>query len=184
MTTRRHFLAGTAALAVLPSAARAATSADTAALTLLDRHADALLAAYPESAAYLGLDTGKHADLKARLTDRSMAAEAARRIDAARRVAELTTIDRASLSPTVATHVETVAAAHEIALDGWRRMPVGDMAVISNNNFRSTPYVVTQGNGAFVDTPDLLENKHTVATSADAEAYLCLLYTSPSPRDS
>ena len=175
MTTRRHFLAGTAALAVLPSAARAATSADTAALTLLDRHADALLAAYPESAAYLGLDTGKHADLKARLTDRSMAAEAARRIDAARRVAELTTIDRASLSPTVATHVETVAAAHEIARDGWRRMPVGDMAVISNNNFRSTPYVVTQGNGAFVDTPDLLENKHTVATSADAEAYLARL---------
>ena len=171
---RRHFLAGTAALAALPSAARAA-SADAATLATLDRHAEALLTAYPESAAYLGLDNGKHAALKARLTDRSAAAEAARRAAATGRVAELTKIDRAALSPAVATHVETTLAAHEIALDGWRRMPVGDMAVISNNNFRSTPYVVTQGNGAFVDTPDLLENKHDIAGKADAEAYIARL---------
>ncbi len=173
MTTRRDFLAGTAALAAATALpARAATPADTRALALLDRHADALLDAYPESAAYLGLDDGKRAALKSTLTKRSMAAEAARHTSATQRLAELTRLDRAALSPAVATHVETVAAAHEIALDGWRRMPVGDMAFLSNNNYRSTPYVVTQGNGAFVDTPDLLENKHTVAASADAEAYL------------
>lgn len=170
---RRDFLTGTAALAA--SAAfpvHAATSADQAALAILDRHAEALLQAYPESAAYLGLDNGKREGLKARLTDRSAAAESARRTAAAQRIAELKRIDQATLSPAVATHVETVAAAHEIGLDGWRRMPVGDMAFLSNNNYRSTPYVVTQGNGAFVDTPDLLENKHGVANRADADAYL------------
>jgi uncharacterized protein (DUF885 family) len=180
MTNRREFLAGTAAVtavAALPAGAATppATPADSQALALLDCQADALLSAYPESAAYLGIDTGKRAALKTKLTDRSMAAEAARRAGAERRLAELTRVDRAALSPAVATHVDTVAAAHRIALDGWRRMPVGDMAFLSNNNYRSTPYVVTQGNGAFVDTPDLLENKHNVATRADAEAYLSRL---------
>jgi uncharacterized protein (DUF885 family) len=172
---RRDFLAGTAAIAALALPARAQTGADAAALALLDRHAEALLTAYPDSAAYLGLDEGRRADLKAKLTDRSAAAEAARRSGAAQRLAELKRIDAASLSPAIAVHLETVAAAHEIALDGWRRMPVGDMALLSNNNYRSTPYVVTQGNGAFVDTPDLLENKHQIATTADAEAYLARL---------
>lgn len=176
LIARRDFLAGTAALAATTALpAVAATTADAAALATLDRHAEALLEAYPESSAYLGLDNGARASLKAKLTDRSAAAEAARRTSAAERLAELATIDRSALSPAIATHVETAAAAHQIALDGWRRMPVGDMALLSNNNFRSTPYVVTQGNGAFVDTPDLLENKHQIANTADAEAYLARL---------
>lgn len=173
---RRDVLAGTVALAATAALpVRAATNADAAALATLDRHAEALLDAYPESAAYLGIDSGKHAALKAKLTDRSAAAEAARHSAAAQRAADLKKVDRTDLSPSIATHVETVAAAHEIALNGWRRMPVGDMAVISNNNFRSTPYVVTQGNGAFVDTPDLLENKHDIASRGDAEAYIARL---------
>jgi uncharacterized protein (DUF885 family) len=173
---RRDFLAGTAALAATAALpVRAATASDAAALAVLNRHGETLLAAYPESAAYLGLDNGARAGLKAKLTDRSGAGDAARHADAAGRLEELRNIDRATLSPAVAIHVETVAAAHEIALEGWRRMPVGDMALLSNNNFRSTPYVVTQGNGAFVDTPDLLENKHQIATPADAEAYLARL---------
>lgn len=174
---RRDFLTGTAAVAAASaiSAPVLAQSADAAALATLDRHAEALLTAYPEGAAYLGLDNGKRFALKAKLTDRSATAEATRRSDAAQRLAELRRIDSAALSPTVATHVETVIAAHEIALAGWKRMPVGDMAFLSNNGYRSTPYIVTQGNGAFVDTPDLLENKHQVTNSADAEAYLARL---------
>ncbi|MCC2979079.1 MULTISPECIES: DUF885 domain-containing protein [unclassified Sphingomonas] len=180
---RRDFLTGTAAFAVssalvAPAHAQtggASSSADTAALAILNQQAEALLAAYPDGAAYLGLDSGKRMSLKGKLTDRSATAEAARRDDAAKRLAQLQAINRAALSPTVATHVETVIAAHEIALEGWRRMPVGDMAFLSNNNYRSTPYVVTQGNGAFVDTPDLLENKHQIANRADAEAYLSRL---------
>lgn len=174
---RRGFLGRVAALAATTplGAQAAAPTADAKALALLDRHAEALLADYPESAAYLGLDSGKRAALKAKLTDRSAAADAARRERAVQRLAELRRLDPRGLSPAVAVHVETVAAAHEIGVEGWRRMPVGDMALLSNNNFRSTPYIVTQGNGAFVDTPDLLENKHQVAGRADAEAYIARL---------
>ncbi|KQT33805.1 twin-arginine translocation pathway signal [Sphingomonas sp. Leaf412] len=173
---RRRLLAGTAALsatAALP--VRAETAADRVAMTSLDRQAEALMAAYPEYATQLGIDKGARAALKARLTDRSAAAEARRRDDAVARLAAVRALPRDGLSPTVATHVATVEAAHALAIDGWRRMPVGDMALLSNNNFRSTPYVVSQGNGALVDTPDLLETKHTIATKADAEAYLARL---------
>lgn len=173
---RRDFLLGTAAFAATAALpVRAATPADAQALAVLQKNAEALLGDYPESAAYLGLDTGNRAALKARLTDRSAAAEAARRTGAISRLAELKRINRAALSPAVALHVETVAAAHEIGIDGWSRMPVGDMAFLSGNNYRSTPYVVTQGNGAFVDTPDMLESKHQIANTADAEAYISRL---------
>lgn len=170
---RRGFVVGAAALGVTTALpARAAASGDAAAMAVLDRQAEALLATYPENAAFLGIDTGKRAALKSMLSDHSAAAEAKRRIDATRRLSELKAIDRSSLSPTVTTHVETVTVAHEIALDGWRRMPVGDMAFLSANGYRSTPYIVSQGNGAFVDVPDLLENKHQISDTADADAYL------------
>lgn len=174
---RRRFVAGAAALgatAALPARALAATGApgDAAAMALLDKHAEALLVSYPENAMTLGIDTGKRAAFKSALGDHSAAAEAKRRAEAAQRLTELRAIDAKTLSPAVTVHVETATVAHEIALDGWHRMPVGDMAFLSANGYRSTPYVVSQGNGAFVDVPDLLENKHQVADTADAEAYL------------
>ncbi len=173
MMNRRTLLAGaaaTGALAALPL--RAQTPGDAAAIRLLDDTAEALLAAYPENAAYLGLDTGARAGLKSRLTDKSIEAERARTADAKRRLALLQAIDTTALSPAVATHVAVAAEAFRLGVDGWARMPVGDMALLSNNNYRSTPYVVSAGNSAFVDTPDLLENKHAIATRADADAYL------------
>ncbi|MFW2852150.1 DUF885 domain-containing protein [Sphingomonas sp. TX0543] len=173
---RRGFVTAAAALgatAALPVRAGAATApGDAPAMDLLGRHAEQLLLAYPENAAMLGIDTGKRAPLKSMLSDHSAAAEAQRRADATSRLAELRAIDQTRLSPVVTTHVETATVAYEIALDGWRRMPVGDMAFLSANGFRSTPYIVSQGNGAFVDVPDMLENKHQVASIADAEAYL------------
>src|SRR5207237_1423273 len=57
--------------------------------------------------------------------------------------------------------------------EGWRTMPVGDVAIFnSNNSYRSTPYVVSQNTGAYVELSDTLENHHDIATTADAEAYL------------
>lgn len=178
---RRGFVAGAAALgatATLPARALATAGApgDAAAMALLDKQAEALLVSYPENAAALGIDTGKRVALKSMLSDHSAAAEAKRRADAAQRLTELRAIDAKTLSPHVTVHIETTAVAHEIALDGWRRMPVGDMAFLSANGFRSTPYIVSQGNGAFVDVPDMLENKHQVANAADAEAYLARMH--------
>jgi uncharacterized protein (DUF885 family) len=170
---RRSLLAGAAAsglLAALP--ARAATPGDAAALKLLADTAEALLAAYPEYSAYLGLDTGVRAGLKARLTDRSAEAERRRTADASVRLAALRAIDADALSPPVQIHLAVATEAFRLGVEGWHRLHAGDMALLSSNNYRSTPYVVSQGNGAFVDTPDLLETKHAVDTRADAEAYL------------
>ena len=92
---------------------------------------------------------------------------------AGKRLAQLQAVDRSALSPAVALDVDTAQAAYALAVEGWRTMPVGDVAVLNANyNFRNTPYVVTQLGGAYADLPDLLENKHDVADAADADAYL------------
>ena len=170
---RRALLAGAGASALAAALpARAQAPGDAAAMRMLDDTAEALLVAYPENAANLGIDTGARAALKARLTDKSRAGEQRRAADAGRRLATLRAINRARLSPAVALHVEVATEAHRIAVDGWRRMPVGDMAFLSANGYRNTPYVVSAGSGAFVDVPDLLETKHRVETVADAGAYL------------
>lgn len=171
---RRSLLAGAAAsatLAALP--VRAAAPGDAAAMRLLDDTAETLLREYPENAAYLGIDTGARAALKDRLNDRSAEAERRRDAEARARLAKLEAIDRAALSPDVALHIETAAAAHRLTVEGYRVMPVGDVALLNNNvSYRSTPYVVSQGTGAFAEVPSLLDEKHLVANRADAEACL------------
>lgn len=138
--------------------------------------ADAMLRDYPESAAYLGLDSGARASLKAELTDRSPDAERRRARDAAERLRALERTAATKLHPTVALHVETAAAAHRLAAEGYRRMPYGDVALLNpNSSYRSTPYVVSQGTGAFAEVPSMLDEKHAVATRADAQAYLSRL---------
>ena len=171
---RRTLLAGAAASATFAAMpVRAAPSADASAMRLLDETAETLLREYPESAAYLGIDTGGRAALKGRLNDRSAEAEHRRARDAAARLAKFQAIDRSQLSPKVALHVETTEAAHLLTVEGYRVMAVGDVALLNSNaSYRSTPYVVSQGTGAFAEVPSLLDEKHSVATHADAEAYL------------
>ena len=62
-------------------------------------------------------------------------------------------------------------AAHEITDEGYR-FPYGDVVNLDNNlGYRNMPYVVNQLCGAFVETPDFLDSRHTVNTAEDAEAY-------------
>ncbi|NIJ07557.1 uncharacterized protein (DUF885 family) [Sphingomonas vulcanisoli] len=173
---RREWMAGAAAIGVgaaFPLAAQApAAPGDAAATNLLGQTAERLLTEYPENASYLGIDKGARAGLRARLTDRSINAERRRMAWADRRLAELKAVDRAHLSPGVALDMDVAQTAFGLAVDGWK-FPYGDMAVLSGSNgFRNSPYVVSQLGGAFVDTPDFLDNKHPIATSIDAEAYL------------
>src|SRR5450631_3526589 len=85
MMTRRELLSRAATVALTAALPRPASRAAAMAATesprdklarLLDRAADSLLDGYPESATFLGLDTGEHAGLKSRLTDRSIAGDA------------------------------------------------------------------------------------------------------------
>jgi len=178
LTTRRELLAGAGALGVaaaMPALADTAP-ADAQAQRLLDTIADELLNDYPETAAGLGIDKGPRAALRRRFGDRSHEADLKRAQRCAARLQQLKAFDRRGLSPATALDLDVCQSAHELADEGWRTMPVGDVAIFnSNNSYRSTPYVVAQNTGAYVELPDTLENHHDVASEADADAYLARL---------
>src|SRR3569623_342947 len=173
--TRRDPRGGAAALGaitLLPGLAQAAT-ADDPARALLGQITEEILTDYPETALYLGIDKGARRALHGRFRDRSHAADRDRAVRATTRLAQLRAIDRHGLSPDTALDLDTTEAAYALAVEGWRAMPVGDVATLdTNNSFRNTPYVVSPLAGAYSDLPDLLENKHEVANAGDADAYL------------
>ncbi len=175
-TTRRELLAQAGALtiaAAVPMVSQAAAPGDAKAAGLLDRIADELLADYPETSASLGIDKGARAALHSRFGDRSQAAYARRTTRCTARLAQLRAVDRTRLSPDVALNVDVCQSAHELADEGFRTMPVGEVATFhSDVSYRSTPYLVAQNSGAYVELPDTLENHHNVADAADADAYL------------
>lgn len=179
--TRRDWIAGAAATtlaAALParaqtaaSAASTASAADKAAEATLSRIAEAMLVDSPDGASGLGIDTGARAALKARLGDRSAVGQRAIAEHLRAHVATLKGIDTAPLSPATRTDIDVVKTAFETALDGFA-LPYGDVAV---GGWRNTPYVVIQNVGAYLDIPRFLDSDHSIATKADADAYLARL---------
>ncbi len=173
-TTRRDFIAGTAAIvaALKTPSARAATATSSAVDQLLAGIAEELLVDYPESATGLGIDTGPRAPLKARLTDRSAAGQAAIARRVATRLERLRAIDAAGLDESTRIDLDVVRTAHETAAEGFV-FPYGDIALLNQNwSWRNAPYVVAQNTGAFLEIPSLLDEQHTLKTREDAEAYL------------
>lgn len=179
LTSRREALSGMCALgsiAFRPSPAIAslstASAGDTRANALLGAIASELLSDVPENASILGADQGVLAQLNSKFSDRSRSAERNRALRCRTRLTELQAIDRATVSPSVALNLDVCQVAHQLADEGWRTMPVGHVATLDGvMNFRSTPYVVSQNTGAYLDLPfALLRQK--VGDAADAEAYI------------
>lgn len=175
LITRRELLASAGAIGVaaaMPAFAEPAPG-DRQATLLLNTLADELLDDFPETAAGLGIDKGPRAALRSRFGDRSHEADMKRAANCAARLADLRKFDRTGLSPATALDLDVCQSAYALADAGWKVMPVGDNAIFnSNNSYRSTPYVVSQNTGAYVELPDTLENHHDVATEEDADAYL------------
>jgi uncharacterized protein (DUF885 family) len=176
-TNRREFIAGTGALiaALAHLGARASTGANSAVEQLLADLAEELLADYPENATMLGIDTGRRAVLKARLTDRSAAGQEtiARRV--ASQIERLRAIDVSALDDSARIDLDVVLTAHETAAEGFG-FPYGDVALLNQNwSWRNAPYVVAQNTGAFLEIPNILVEQHTIATRADADGYLARL---------
>jgi uncharacterized protein (DUF885 family) len=175
LTTRREVLVGASALGIAAAAPAIAQigAGDAAASAYLQQIAEELLVDFPENALSLGVDKDARAALHSRFGDRGPAAYAARSKRASERRAKLKAIDRGALSPKVALDVDVTRTAHEIAVEGWRAMPVGDVAIFNNNvSYRSTPYVVSQNSGAYLELPDTLTSYHEIKGLPDAEAYV------------
>jgi len=169
LLNRRTFcLASTAALAMPARAATAPGSADAALTATFDAFVTTMLDDSPTLATSLGLDTGARRAAKAQLDSSGLADVARRKATTTAQLARLRGIDRAALSPARATDYD--AALYDLtATDAAnRRFGYGGTGA-------GSPYVLSHLNGAYTGVPDFLDSQHTIATAADAEAYLSRL---------
>ena len=178
--SRRHtlgLLSASAAAAILPGCANrvaSAASPDSAA-ALLESLAWQLIEQSPEGATSLGIDTGVHAALRGKLSDRSAAGQKAMAEVLRRGLKQVEAINAEALDPDTRTSLAVVRSAFRTALKGLA-LPYGDVAV---GGWRNTPYVVIQNVGGYLDIPRFLDSDHPVRNSADAEAYLARLGAFP-----
>ncbi len=169
---RRQLLLGAAAAGVAASApnltfAAAAGPVDNPKLAkLLDSFVQEMLVASPETATSLGLDGGANAGLKSRLSDASITGRKATVADYAGRRKRLKGIDRAGLTPSDATLYDTVDYAQGLGAEGGK---------FSYGLDTANPYIVSQQNGAALNTPEFLNSQHLIGVKADADAYVARL---------
>lgn len=184
MDRRQFFQGGTALVALaLASPVRAAVGPEDARLkALLDAFWDEDLANAPEFATALGLDTGKLAGQRRKLTDQSAAARAAWVAEHRQRLTRLGAIDTAKLSAASKIDKEVVTYAYGRIVQGGEKFTFGEgPAGFSYAPY--SPYVVSQLSGAYQSVPDFLDSNHPVKTAADAEAYLARLEAFPAALD-
>jgi len=145
---------------------------DRAAKSILESAKDFMLQSYPETSTSMGIDKGDLADLRAKVTDRTPAGQAAIAKGARAFSNKLAAIDTDELSPKLALDVEVVAAVLDRSVDGFD-FPYGDMALLNSNwSYRPSPYVVAQNTGAFIEIPSFLDSSHSINNAGAAEDYL------------
>jgi len=177
MLDRRQLLstgASAAALAIAPvanAAARAvARSPDAVKLTaMLDAFFQEGLQRQPENATELALDKGANAGLKAKLEDVSTAGMAAEKAANQSILARLKTVDRRQLTGMDAVNYDTVKYVADTT------QPLLDLDLGGRDGFSPSCYVLSPITGAYQRIPNFLDEKHTIETVQDADAYLARL---------
>jgi len=173
MMNRRHLLMGAAGAGLLagcgtlPGAPATGGGARDQARALYDAIFAQVLEASPMGATSLGLDSGEHAALKARLDSRTYAD----RLNVLKPLAAardgLAGIDAGSLSGRDRSDHDTVT---------WMAGMAGEIAAFPFGGVDSymypCPYVISQLTGLYQAVPDFLDSQHSVESNADAEAYL------------
>lgn len=179
MTTRRDLLtsaaaAGTAALA--PSLSQAAASpGDKRLNAVFDRMADSYLSFHPEAATNLGLDNGKRASAKHRLSGASAADIAADAAFCDAYASELSKIPDATLSPSAQIGRATIRYACLLGHEA-RPFDFGSNSLTAAMSESQSPHVVDQQSGALSSVPEMLDSQHQVKTLDDAIAYVDRLH--------
>ena len=158
---------GAAKALVAPSRGTNQGRGDAALNALFDRIFNEQVRTSPTFATSLGLDKGNLAFLKSKLDTRPY--QVARAEDLARNrrfLAQLKTIPVARLSPAAALNHEIVIYDIGTNITAPARFDLDSV---------QSPYLISQQDGAYFNTPDFLNSSHTIETSADAEAYLSRL---------
>jgi uncharacterized protein (DUF885 family) len=177
---RRHLLATAAATGLVAAsksktaghaAAHETAAGDAAINRYFDTVSEQYLAASPETATSLGLDTGKRAALKSQLSDASMAHITHDRAWCRQGLAKLASFPDATLSPTARLNKAVVKYAFELGRDA-APFDYGENTLFSALGESAGPYVVSQQSGAYSAVPEFLDSQHQVKTKADAESYL------------
>ncbi len=170
MLNRRSLLIALAATgaARVASANTPATPESAKLKALFDRMAHDQMVRSPELATSLGLDKGKFAALKSKLSDLSIAATDADRKRNTADLTDLKAIDRSKLQGLDVSSYDTVMFTLQVLVDGDTQFAYAGGSV-------SSPYQVSQLSGAYHDVPDFLDTQHQIETAADAEAYLSRL---------
>jgi len=176
MLGRREFL-GTAAAAGLLAGCKmakgpsgqAGSGGDLA--KTLQGLAEEMLAEYPQNATILGIAKDKFAALNHQWQDQTPAGFETRKKNIGDRLTKLKALDLADLSQPDKLNGAVALQAHELAQGGYE-FPFGDPLVLDpNNGFRNTPYVVNQLGSSYIDVPDFLDSRHTIANADDALAF-------------
>ena len=150
-----------------PGPGKTAASGDAKLNVLLERIFQDRVRRSPEFATSLGLDKGANAALKSQFDIRPVATARAEDLALAKRnLAEIRAIAPATLSGPAKLNREVViyqlesgmVAAQKFGIDSTQR-----------------PYPIFQQGGAYFSLPDFLNTAHTIATKADADAYLARL---------
>ena len=162
-----------AAVAALPriagAQAKEALPADAQFSTLLADFAEEILRLSPTSATALGLDSGARSGLKSRLQDGSPAGDAAWASQVKSMLARLAPLERNKLSPDAQVRYDSVQYAASAGVDGLRFSYGGAASGFYGG---TSPFPVTQQDGALTAVPEFLDSQHKIANAADAEAYL------------
>jgi uncharacterized protein (DUF885 family) len=173
---RRRFLAAaTGALssafvaASLRQAAHATAPASTDTTTrlnaLFDAFMDERFVKDPELVTTLGLDKGKYAWAKSRLTENSLARARELKQENASQLKRLKAFGHGQLSGADLASLDTV----EFQMQTIARTEPFDYGNLGR------PYVVSQLTGAYQSVPTFLDRQHQIANKDDAEAYLARL---------
>ena len=176
MIDRRQFLAATtgtlvsafvaaslqrAALATAPAATDTTTRLD----ALFDVFMEERFAKNPELLTVLGLDKGKYAWARSRLTENSLERARDFKQENASRLKRLRVFGRGQLSGADLANFDTV----EFQMETIARTEPFDYGDLGR------PYVVSQLTGAYQSVPTFLDRQHQIANKDDADAYLARL---------
>ncbi|MDE2450003.1 MAG: DUF885 family protein, partial [Gammaproteobacteria bacterium] len=176
MIDRRQFLAaatGTAVSAFVATSlqraalatAPAATDTTTRLDALFDEFMDERFTEDPELVTALGLDKGKYAWAKSRLTQNSLERSREFKLENTSRLKRLRAFGRGQLSGADLANYDTV----EFQMETIARTEPFDYGDLGR------PYVVSQLTGSYQSVPTFLDRQHQIVNKDDADAYLARL---------